>query len=376
MSVLLADNMPGLEDASARLAELEASNPVETPAPSKDQAQRDEAADLAAAAAKGTTQNPTDKTTDTPAAPEAPANADTNKNNLEAGKPGDKAAADKAASEAAKAEAAKSNYAKSQERLEKTWDNVNKRKTELETRDQQLTQREQQLKQREEQIRQQAEQSQAQYKPEDYERSAGTKLDRAKGLHQQADGLEAKVKQLEDDGKYTEAAKLTAEAKDLRKRAYKEEGNAEDLKSHAEQLRRNPPPSMAQRDAEAVRQRKEWTLKAAQEFPEMAKENSDLQKRVAQTLNALWNEDRNLGSNPRIIYYVTKLEAAQTAAARVPALEKQLGELKAKVQEYEKLTAPGGESAVQKLAAADTAKTDEEEHRDLRETAAAMGNIR
>lgn len=370
MSVLLANDMPGLEDASARLMTLESAE--QTAQSSKSaatsttaEAKPEIAADLAAAGGKQETQPPVSKSNDTPAA------ADPN-----AGKPAADTKTDNQPKDGAKPDA-KSNYAKSQERLERTWDNVNKRKTELETREQQLTQREQQLQQREASLKQQAEQAQQpQHKPEDFERAAQLKLSKAQALHQQADGIEARAKKLQDDGKYTDAARAEDEAKAIRKKAYQEEGNAEDLKAHAGELRKNPPATMAQRDAQVETQRKEWTLKAAKDFPDLAKADSSLQKNVAQSLNNLWNTDRALASHPQIIYYVTQLESAKAAAARVPGMEKELGELRAKVKDYEALTAPGGEGAAQRQAAGDQPKTEAEERAELGQMAEQVGTFR
>lgn len=372
MSVLLDVNTPGLEDASARLAELEASDSAAAAA-APEQEQREPAAPPAAAAPKDETQNPASKQTDTPAATDkAPgdkpaAETEAGKKSDEPPKPG----------EAKPGEGdTKSKFAKSQERLEKTWENVKKRKGEIEAKEQQLTQREQQLREREESFKRQAEESQAQHKPEEVENAAKAKYDRAKALNERAEGLEAKAKKLEDDGKYTEAADAMRDAKALRKQANKEEGNADDLKAYAEQLRKNPPPSMVEREAKTEAQRKEWTMKAAQDFPELGKKDSELQKSVAAHLNALWQQDRALASHPQIIYHVTRLAAAETAAARVPGLEKQLGEYKAKVQELEKLTAPAAPGSAQRPGEVKTTKTDEEERAELGELAAAVGDIR
>jgi chromosome segregation ATPase len=381
MSVLLAPNTPGLEEASARLAELERADTAEATAPVQ-QEQREPAADAggsgpAAAGATQDNQDPNAQKTDTPAdadtaagkKPEADKAAEDKDNNLEAGKGGDKKPADQT-------DKGKSAYAKSQERLEKTWDNVNKRKTELDTREQQVAEKQRQLEQREEQFRRQTEESQTQYKPEDVEKAAGQKLERAKALNERADGLEAKAKKLDDDGKYQDAARLNDEAKKLRKQANKEEGNAEDLKAHAEDLRKNPPASFAEREKKTEVQRKEWTLKAAQDFPELGKQGSELQKAVGAALNQLWQTDRVLASHPQIIYHVTRLTAAETAAARVPALEKQLGELTAKVQDYEKLTSPGGPGAAQRVDTSAQPKTDADERAELGDMAASMGAFR
>jgi hypothetical protein len=373
MSVLLDPNMP-LEGAEERLAELEASDTAGAAEAVSTQGQRESGADRAGAETEGEAQNPISEQTDTPAA-------------AEPGKTADPAAKTKSPEE--KADAAKpeekpadqtrdpkGRYAASRERLEKTWDSVNKRKGELDTREQQLAERENTLKQQQTDWESQRQQSQAQHKPEDYDRAAASKAERAKGLHLQADGLEAKAQKMEDDGKYADAADLRNQAKAARKAANKEEGNAEDLRAHAESLRKNPPPSAKQLEEKLEAQRKEWMGKAAAAFPDLAKKDSPLQKAVVQHLNALWQQDRQLAANPAMIYHVTRYAAAEAAAARVPDLEKKLGQLEAKVKEYEQLTSPGGPGAAQRPPSGKVPATDDEERAELREMASGLNGIR
>lgn len=368
------------EEAASRLAELEKSEASTDPGdiPGQPIQREDGTTTRAGGKPEAKAQTPAETKTDTPAAPETPAKADKSaeaKSQDEAnkGKTPEQLDAEK---KAAEAQDKRTRYAKNQERLERTWDNVNKRKTELDTREQQLTQREQQLTQRQTDLDRKAQQSQAQYKPEDYEQAARGKMERAKGLHLQADGLDAKAKKAEDDGDYKEAARLSDQAKGIRKAANKEEGNAEDLQAHAEQLRKNPPPSAQQLEAKTAEMQKAWMMKAAQEHPELAVKDSALQKDVAARLSHLHQTDRELASHPSIVYYVTKMSAAETAAARVPVMEKELGELRTKVKELEGLTAPGGEGSVQRPSTDDKPKSDEEERAELGQLAAEVGGFR
>lgn len=374
MSVILDESIPGLNDLGARLDAAEASEAAEMTAAGQQQEQRDEGTDRAGAALRDETQKPAPNPTDTPAAEDEQQkaeklkaenpNADPSqekKSDLPGDKPADKAGDSK--------------FAKAQQRLHKTWESVNQRKTDLDTQAQQLEQQKAELKRQQEDWQRQQSEAQSQYQPEQYEQAAELKAKRATDLHAQADGIEARAKKAEDDGDFTAAARLQDEAKKIRKAAYQQEGNAEDLKAHAEQLRKNPPPSATAREEQLEGKRKEWTMKAATDYPELAKNGSPLQQAVAGHLKALRETDRALASNPQIIYHVTRLAAAETAAARVPAMEKEMAELKAKVKEFEELTAPGGAGSAQRTTPGATVKTDDEEAAELRQLAGQTGSI-
>lgn len=384
----LNPNLGGLDEAAARLAELEASDsgdagaiPGQTVqredgsleragAGSGGTAQAGQESDTRAAAGKAADDGKGGKAAGDGAPPGDKDQAGAKAGDKGAGKAGDKAAEDGEAG----SKTGESRYQKGRERLERTWDAVNKRKAELETREQQLTAREQAIQQRQADLERQA--SQGQYTPEQYEQAAGAKAARAKALHDQADGIEAKAQSLEDAGKYGEAATAKAEAKAVRKRANQEEGNAEDLKAHAAEVRKNPPPNAAQQAAQVEQQRKAWTGKAATDFPDLAKAGSELQKGVVEALNDLWKNDRALASHPGIIYHATRLVAAEQAAARVSGMAKELTALRARVKELEELTTPGGEDNPRPGGAGNAPKTDEEERAELGELAQGLGSLR
>lgn len=366
--------MSGLDAAAERLAQLEASDTGEMPNLPAQQEQREDGSVQRAGAGKGTdAQAQKTETTDTRAEAAKPKTEDEGSKIEDVKKPDAGGKPD----EGTKAEEpAKSRYAKSQERLAKTWDEVNKRKDQLSAQQQQLQQREQEIARREQDFETRRKQaSQPQYKPEDYERASQARADRARALHQQADGIEAAAQKAEDAGDYTKAAGLREQAKHVRRGAYKEEGNAEDLKAHADNLRRNPPPTPEAEDQKLEAARKEWTQKAAVDFPDLVKKDSELQKAVAQHLNHLWNTDRALASHPQIIYHATRLAAAETAAARVPALQKELGELKAKLKDLEETTAPASTASAQRVATGGP-KGDDEERAELQQLAQEMGSLR
>lgn len=338
-------DMPGMEAAMARLDAMEGTpsvmlDAVTTPPP----VQRDSAdASRAAVPAKEPGQN-----SDSPAKPDTRATADkpvaTEPNKSPEVKPDPAKLAD-AAKPDASADANKSRYAKSQERLTRTWEQVNAdraavtaEKTRLETERTDFAR-----KQAEFQAIQRAAE-QPQFKVEDYTNAAQQN-------RQLADHRRAEAKRLEDGGKYAEAEKLN-------KLAAKNDAIAEELIEHAEKLAKNPPAGFAQRAQQFETARKAWTVHAAKEHPDLAKDGSEFQQGVAAHLNALTKQDPQLAVHPSMIYHVSRMvavqlaaKAAQADAARVPGLVKEAESLRAKVKELEALTAPASAGGVSRLGA-------------------------
>lgn len=331
MSVEINPEMPGLDEASRRLdammaEESAAAQPKPTPTAGT-------SAESEQRAAQGKDQNaptPEPLSTDTRATAEPNAAAD-------------KSTEAKPATEAPKTEPEKSRYAKSQERLQKTWESVNAEKTRLEAEKAKLeTERQEMARSRAEfeALRKQTEQPA--YQPADY--AAASQQKKALADHQRAE-----AERLETAGKFDEAEKL-------RKMALKNDALSEDLAEHAENLRKNPPPGLTERAKQLEQQKQTWTLEAAKAFPELAKEGSQFQQTVAYHLQELGKSDPALLAHPSVIYHVSRLTAAEQKVqqltadvARVPELEKELGELKAKVKEYEALTTPAGSTAIHKI---------------------------
>lgn len=264
--------------------------------------------------------------------------------------------------EAAKGGAGASRYAKAQERLDKTWENVNKRKTELEAQAQQVEQQRLTLerdKAQFEAIRRQAEQPQV--TPEQTLQAAGMR-------RRDADALRMQARRAADSGRADEAQRLN-------KQADKADGLADDLAEYAEQLRRNPPLSMQQRQQQFDQARKGWTLEACKAFPDLEKDGSRLQQLVAQHLNALSRQDPQLLVHPSLIYHVARLSDSQiktadlqAVAARVPVLEKEAESLRARIKELEADTTPASNGSVPKLNG-----EPKDDYASLRQSAAEVG---
>jgi hypothetical protein len=258
-----------------------------------------------------------------------------------------------------------SRYAKAQERLEKTWEGVNKRKGDLDAQAQQLEQQRQTLERDRAQfeaVRRQAEQPQA--TPEQA-------VQAAQARRRDADALRMQAKRADDAGRFDEAQRLN-------KQADKAESLADELGSYAEELRKNPPVSMQQRQQQFEQARKQWTMEACNAFPDLAKNGSRLQQVVAQHLDAMAKQDPQLLVHPSLIYHVARLADAQTrvadlqsVAARVPVLEKEAESLRARIKELEAETTPAGNGGVSRLG--EPARDD---YASLRQSAAELGHER
>lgn len=162
---------------------------------------------------------------------------------------------------------------------------------------------------------------------------------------QRAQELEGAAKKAEESGDFDRAEKLEDAAK-----VAKQFANL--AKQKADDLRKNPPPDAKKRSEQHQAHVKEWTLKAATDFPEFGKKDSAVQKEAASFLNQVaknWPEAARL---PGIVYFAAERAALKLAADRVSGLEKENGELKKKVTELEGLTNPGAANSAQRLPAA------------------------
>lgn len=343
MSVEIDPNMPGMDEANARLDAMMAEESAAAAAPAKTSAEPSATSEpRAVQAVEDDAKTLEPSLTDTRATPEQKAVVNEPNKSPETTKETSTTA------EPTKAEAEKSRYAKSQERLTKTWDQVNAEKTAIAAERAKIEAERAEFARRQAEfdaIRKQSEQPQ--FKPEDYANAAQQKKAMADHQRAQADRLES-------DGKFDEAEKL-------RKQAAKNEALSEDLSEHAENLRKNPPQGFEQKQAQYQQAKQAWTVEAAKAFPDLAKDGSAFQQTVAGHLNALAKNDPALMAHPSVIYHISRLTAAELKVqqltadvARVPVLEKELGELKAKVKEYEALTAPASSATAARLGAQST----------------------
>lgn len=344
-----------LDQAITALNGLEANEPkpLETASEQTDSEQQQSAA----LADETGSDKPNDLQADTPAAAEKKPAEATEK--TETQKPTDKPADSKP----------KSKFGADKERLDKTWKSVNEQKAAQTAKEAALTQREQQIAQREQKAQVAEAKSRNKFTPEQYTAASQNKIKQAETLAIQADGLDRRAEQMEQQGKYAEAEQLKAQAKEKRDESNLERAQARSMDQMADHLRKNPDPTIAQHKATLEQHKRHYLLEAAKRWPEVAKDGSEFQKTMALHLQAAAQQGLDPAENPSVFYHVARLTAAESAAARVPDLEKQLGAAQAKVKELELLVAPGGGKGSAQTQPAARALTDDEEAAELRQQA-------
>ena len=234
-------------------------------------------------------------------------------------------------------------FAKDQERLGRTWNDVNAQKAALKAEREAFNAERIRLQQEQSRFQeQQAKANKNRLTPEVYDQSATNAADKAATNALLIEGLKARKARLEEAGQYTEAAKIDGEIDAKVQEMHVSKYQAEQFKSLAAQMRANPDLSAEQRQQRTNQQLTHYTVEAAKKWPDLAVKDSPFQKAVAQGIRTLRQSGVDENDYPVLRYFVSEHVAAQSAAARVPVLEKELGELRAKVKEYESLTNPGG----------------------------------
>jgi hypothetical protein len=150
---------------------------------------------------------------------------------------------------------------------------------------------------------------------------------------QRAATLEAEAKTAEDNGDFDKAEKMKAQA--VEARAFEKIA-----KGRAEELRKNPPPTIKQQQEQFTANQKSWVDKACIDFPDFKDKESAVFKGAVEYFKQITASHPVVAKLPGFIYFAVEHSALKTAADRVPALEKELGELKTKLTELEALTNP------------------------------------
>lgn len=327
--------MPGLEEANAELDRLIAADAKGTTG-----AQVAEGNQAGADEAQRAAQQAADEAQSDEAKAEGErlkAEAETkSKEDAEAKAKADEAAKLKAETEAKGKTGEKSRYAKAQERLGKTWEEVNAAKAALKAEQDALKTEREKIEADRREFDGRREQAEKEFTPDQYDAAA---------------------RKFENEGKF-----------DL----------AELAREKASALRKNPPQPRAAAD-EA--QRKEWAMKAGTDFPELTKDRSPLQVRVAQ----LFQEEPDLKVHPKGIYVAARIADLEAQSAKGKAAEqtvatrdKELADARSKIKELEALTAPGGGNGTTRLPAAKSFEqmTPDEQYSQLQRECAEVGSIR
>lgn len=208
-----------------------------------------------------------------------------------------------------------SEYAKTKARKDDSWKALNTEKDEVHALRKQLEEQSSQLKRDREALEaEKAKVAQPKHKPEEYE--------------SYAQQCEKQAADLEAAGKFDEAAIAK----------YK----ATKAKEYADELRKNPPPAPKtdeQAIAEKQKLEKEWYGKGGIDYPLAAKQGTPENNALLELLKV----EPGLLQDPKAMYYGLRLVTAETAAARVPSLDKDLSDARAKIKELqEKLEVTGG----------------------------------
>lgn len=141
---------------------------------------------------------------------------------------------------------------------------------------------------------------------------------------------------LEGKGEYDQAEKRLERAK---ADATEQRALAKRARAYAAELRANPP-KQEEPDKEAEDRleasRKEWLTKAGQEFPEVVKagspEKAAFDEFLQQNRAVVFGPDGKV-KDPQAVYYASRLVTAEVRAQKVPTMEKELADLRAKVKE-------------------------------------------
>lgn len=236
----------------------------------------------------------------------------------------------------------RSDFAKNADRLDKTWKAVNERKTQLDAKEAEIKAKETAIQQQTAKFEEKQAQSRSKVTPEQHEAAATSKAEDAKTLQSQAELWDTQAEKLEGDGKYKEAAEAKSKADDYRDQANDAKAMARLHKKSAETLRASPDPTYQQIQARNQQHLQHYTVEAAKPFPDLVVTGSEFQKKVVQVETQLRESGVDVNEYPIMRYRAAEFVAAQSAAARVPDLEKKLGEAEAKVKELEALSSPGG----------------------------------
>lgn len=344
-------DMPDVNDA---MAKLEAAEAAETAIPAIEHVQTDgdDQATPPEPALVEPAKTPDTLTTDTPAA------ADPAEPKTQTPPKQDKGSA----------------FAKDQQRRDTSWKALNTEKAAIQQQQAQVRASQEAHQREVEQWKLQQAKANSQFTPEQIEARATQMGNEAAGALEQAEAWQARADKLENEGDLKGAAKAQMQADQLKEQASESKAMAKALKARADQVRQAPPDTtLAQHKAKLDQQMRGYTLKAVEQWPEFGKQGSEFQKAVAAGLQEARRFGLEVNDNPALIHYAARLVAGETAAARVPAMEKELGELRAKVKDLEGLTAPGGGSATVQRQPGNAPLTDADEEAALRAEALARG---
>ncbi len=221
-----------------------------------------------------------------------------------------------------------SKFAKDYARRENSWKELNRQKDEFKVQQSEFRAERERVAMERQEWQRRRDQMDAKYSPEEYDAAA---------------------ERWENDGEYKLAELARDRAKELRDSPTREQT----LKTQAE---------------DRQKAEKEWYSKAAIDFPDTAKSGSEQNTK----LKAFISSEPGVLQDPKGMYYASRLVNAETTATRVPVLEKELGELRAKVKELESTSLPSGQGSPTGM----PSDSDANQYADLERMARDMVSIR
>lgn len=291
---------PSLNDASAELDRLMADE-LASGQPAGGQAAAGSAGQTAQSAAPAA-ETPS-QTSKTGAKPDGtPATTEVSAKD-KPGEPGSTSSATKPATETKEP----SKFEKAAARQKTAWEQINTEKADVRAERERLkAEREQFTNDRKALDQAKAKANAPKYQPGDYDEAAS--------------GWEREAQALEEQGKFDEADEKRVLSRKAKERA-------KDLREHPPQ----PDPTDAQKEAKFREEQKQWWSKAAIDFPEVAKDGTP----ASAALKELIRSEPHIMGDPKAMYFASRMAQAETVAASVPGMAKELEALRAKVKDLE-----------------------------------------
>ena len=187
-------------------------------------------------------------------------------------------------------------------------------------------------------------------------------------LQAQVASKEEEANRAEENGDFDRAEILKQEAIVLK-------ADVKRANEAAEHLKKNPPLSLQKQQERFVEHQKSWIDKAAIDFPEFAKKDSAVQKEAAEYYRQITDSEPTAAKLPGFIYFCAERATMKAAADRVPAMDKELNQLRSKVKDLESLTNPtpsGGSSRALRGNKSTSEMSQEELYQSLREDASLI----
>ena len=265
-------------------------------------------------------------------------------------------------------------YAKDQQRLTGTWKQVNEEKARVAAEKAAIQSERMKLQQEQQRVQQQQQSSRNKITAEQYDQLVSQRTESAGALNLQLKGLRAMQKQHEEAGEYKEAAKIDSQIEDMQRKAHVAEYEGDQFKQLAENARKNPDVTGKALEEQTKQHLAHYTVEACKKWPELGKSNSEFQKATAKAINVLRGSGLDENHYPVLRYFAAEHVAAQSAAARVPAMEKELAQANAELKELRaKMSPGGGPTAAANLRPASRPQTLEGEGEALAREAAQIG---